>query len=194
MSTAESALGSSSGIRYDSPMPKVAVGSKNPTKINAVKRAFAKVFPDKEWRIIGVDVSSGVSNQPKSATATIRGATNRATNALKVEKADYSVGLEGGMQNIEGVWFETGWAIVQDTQGTKGIGSSIHMRVPAALISLIEEGHELGSATDEVFKRKNSKKQEGFFGLMSNGNISRTSAYADAVISALTTFLHPNLF
>ena len=193
MSTVERALGSSFGIHYDTTMSKVVVGSKNPTKINAVKRAFEKVFPDKKWTIIGVDVSSGVSNQPKTAGEAIRGATNRATNALEVEKADYGVGIEGGMQNIEGVWFETGWVVVQDIQGIKGVGSSIHMRVPAALIKLIEEGHELGSATDEVFKRKNSKKQEGFFGLMSNGNVSRTSAYADAVISALTSFLHPNL-
>jgi len=45
---------------------KVAVGSKNPVKIACVKEAFEKAFPDIAWEVEGVEVASGVADQPMS--------------------------------------------------------------------------------------------------------------------------------
>ena len=42
------------------------VGSKNPTKTNAVKDAFERVFKNKKIDIKGKGVRSGVSDQPMS--------------------------------------------------------------------------------------------------------------------------------
>ena len=55
----------------------VFIGSKNPTKINAVKKAFTCVFKKKHFSFIGVSSPSGVGDQPMSEKETKRGAKNR---------------------------------------------------------------------------------------------------------------------
>lgn len=173
---------------------RIVTGSDNPTKINAARIAFEKFFPNESIEVIGRKVDSGVSNQPKSENETITGAINRAKRALQATDADFGVGQEGGMNQIENKWFETGWCVVIDKSGLIGIGSSIHMEIPPQLLEHIKNGNELGVATDIAFNTIESGKNAGFFGLMTNGNIDRTNAYADGIISALTRFLHPKLF
>ena len=174
---------------------RVAVGSTNPTKINAARIAFEKVFPHEIIEVVSVKVASGIPDQPKGDSQTILGATNRAKRALQQTKdTDFGVGQEGGMSEINGQWVETGWCAVVDNKGVIGIGSSIRMVVPSKLLHHIKKGKELGKATDIEFKTIESGKNAGFFGLMTNGSIDRMSAYADGIISALTRFLHPDLF
>jgi inosine/xanthosine triphosphatase len=173
---------------------KIAVGSTNPVKINATKQAFQKVWPKKKWEVVGFEVSSGVADQPMSDIESIKGAINRAKGALKLGKADYGVGLEGGIQKTNGVWFDTGWIVVIDKNGTKGIGTSIRMQSPPAMMKYVKKGMELGHIDDMLFGEKNTKHKQGHFGLMSKGVLLREEAYQHGVISALVRFLHPKLF
>lgn len=173
---------------------KVAVGSTNPVKIEAVKLAFKKIWPNKKWEVIGLEIQSGVSSQPKSDQESIKGATNRAKGALKKTKADFGVGIEGGNQKIGSKWFTSGWAIVIDKYGNVGCGSSFRMQMAQKVIELIREGKELGQASDILFKTKNSKQKTGYFGLMTKGTVTRTKAYTDGIISALARFIHPDLY
>lgn len=173
---------------------KVAIGSTNPVKINATKQAFQKVWPKKKWEVIGLDVSSGVSNQPMSDLESIKGATNRAKAALKKANADFGVGLEGGIQKTNGMWFDTGWVVVIDKNGTQGIGTSIRMQSPPVMMEYVKKGMELGHIDDMLFGKKNTKHKQGHFGLMTRGVLVREEAYQHGVISALTRFLHPKLF
>ena len=64
-------------------MKKVAVGSKNPVKIEAVRLAFKTAWPRKEWAVEGVEVDSGVPDQPMSDEESICGARNRAQRSLE---------------------------------------------------------------------------------------------------------------
>ena len=73
---------------------KIIIGSKNPAKITAVKKAFS----DSEVEWIFMDIPSGVSEQPFSDDETIKGAKNRALNALKEGNGVFGIGLEGGVQ------------------------------------------------------------------------------------------------
>jgi len=173
---------------------KVAVGSQNPVKINAVTHAFKLVWPEKKLEVVGIKVSSGVSNQPMSDKESIKGATSRAKRSLKEAKADFGVGLEGGLQNIGKSWFDCGWCVVIDKKGNIGIGSSARMQTPEKIMSLIRKGKELGEANDILFKTKNSKQAEGHFGLMTKGIVTRTDAYKDSIVFALSRFIHPRLF
>ncbi len=59
----------------------IFTGSTNPVKINAVVSAASETWP--EVQVTGVDVSSGVSDQPRSDQETERGAINRAKAALE---------------------------------------------------------------------------------------------------------------
>lgn len=179
---------------------KVIVGSTNPVKIEAVRLAFARVWPQQFWEFQGISVSSGISNQPMSDEESIAGARNRARNALDVYTAletpdvAYGVGLEGGIQRIGTHYYDSGWCVVLDKHGREGIGSTIRLIVPPRMMRMIEQGMELGEVIDIVFQQQNSKQSNGHFGLMTNNAVTRPGAYADGVVSALARFLHNDLF
>lgn len=53
---------------------KVAVGSLNPVKIEGTRAAFEALWPEEQWDVEGVNVNSGVSDQPMSDGESIKGA------------------------------------------------------------------------------------------------------------------------
>lgn len=173
---------------------KIAVGSDNPVKVTAVKKAFLKVWPKKNCLVTGLVTDSGVSNQPMSDEESIKGAQNRARQALGKAKADFGVGLESGLQKIGRHWFCCGWVVVIDKYGNIGTAASVRIEMPKKIMILIDQGVELGQAADKFFERKNVKQKEGFFGLMTNNIISRTDAYIDGVVMALVRFIKTELF
>jgi len=173
---------------------KIAIGSTNPVKIEATKKAFKKVWPNKKWQVVGLEIPSGVSSQPMTDAESIKGATNRAKGALKANKADFAVGIEGGLQEFQGNWFDSGWVVIINKSGVVGIGSSIRMETPAIIIKKVKAGGEVGLIDNEIFKTKDSKKGIGHFGLMTDGAITRIDCYTQGVISALSRFIHPELF
>ena len=171
----------------------VAVGSLNPAKIEAARLAFEALWPGSVEGVRGFDVSSGVAAQPMTDAETICGARNRATRAISLGQADYGVGIEGGLEQTEGSWFNSGWAVVVDRAGREGAGSTLRMLVPLTLMNLVLAGQELGEACDVVFGRTSASRSEGFVGLMTGNAIHRAGALCDAVIAALTPFVHPAL-
>lgn len=129
-----------------------------------------------------------------SDSESIEGAINRAKGALKKAKADFSVGIEGGIQELNGRWFTSGWVAIVDKKGNISLGSSIKMQVSKKVIKLLKQGKELGEIDDELFKVKNSKQSLGHFGFMTKGALPREDAYTQAVISALARFISPEVF
>ena len=175
-------------------MKKVAVGSKNPAKLESVLLAFQSVWPEEEWEVRGYDVESGVSHQPMSDQESIFGAKQRAKRAMLMSDADFSVGIESGLQEASGIHFGCGWMVVMDKEGRRGVGASARVVIPEKMMTFVRKGKECGEATDILFGTKNSKQKNGYFGLVSNDTVTRASAYTQGVIFALATFLHPDLF
>jgi inosine/xanthosine triphosphatase len=175
-------------------MKQVTVGSINPVKIEAVRLGFFRIFPQEKWKVTGCQVDSLVKSQPLSDLEAILGARNRAKAALIKNKADYGVGVEGGLQQVGKNWFSSGWVVVIDRDGVEGIGSTARIITPPKMMDQILIGKELGEVVDHYFQTKNAKQAEGHFGLMTKGAITRTSGYRDGVIMALTRFIHPRLF
>lgn len=174
---------------------KIAVGSTNPKKSEATHMAFAKVWPDQTFEVVGVDVKSGISDQPMSDLESMKGAKQRAKLALEATPdAEYGVGLEGGMQEIDGAWYDSGWVAVIDKQGNIGLGSSARCIVPEKMMVHIRQGMELGHVDDLLFGHENSKQKSGHFGFMTNEAIPRAEGYRDGVIMALARFIVPQLF
>ena len=173
---------------------KIAVGSQNPVKIEAVRLAFEELWPEERWVVEGVNVSSGVSDQPMSDEESIQGARNRAERSIKELHADYGVGLEGGLHQIGELYFDCGWVAVVDRQGIEGIGSTAKIPTPPRMVEMIKKGMEIGVVNDLIFGTQNSKQGDGHFGLMTKNVITRRSGYRDGVVMALSRFVHPELF
>ncbi|OGG47401.1 hypothetical protein A3D66_00115 [Candidatus Kaiserbacteria bacterium RIFCSPHIGHO2_02_FULL_50_9] len=177
-------------------MKKVIVGSTNPVKIETTKVGFAFVFPDEEFVFEGVKASSRVPDQPLSDKETLQGAHNRADHARElVPGADFYVGLEGGMEDRDGELHEFAWIVVKSREGKVGKGKTGTFFPPVAFRRLIlEEGKEMGEATDIIFGDSNSKQKRGAIGHLTKGAIDRTELYRHAVIFALIPFLHEELY
>ncbi len=178
-------------------MITVAVGSKNPVKIEATRQAFTRVWPEEIFKFKPTEVRSGVGIQPRNPEESIEGATNRAKRAQEAMDSDYGVGLEGGLDWMAGGRFEEGWVVIVNRAGTVALACSVKVPVPDFMFDEIhyaDYSTELGDVMDQVFGRTNAKQEEGYFGLITQGRITRTGAYADAVVAALTRFVNKELF
>ena len=170
---------------------KIGVASRNPVKIGAVKEAFETLFPGASLEVIPVDVDSGAGDQPATDSATRRGARTRASRAQEaMPDAEYCVGLEGGIEAVDGRLLAFAWMAVQSRAGDVSEARSVTLPLPPAIKELVDEGMELGEANDRVFATVNSKQGGGAFGLLTDGRYTRESVYAQTLIIALTPFVN----
>jgi inosine/xanthosine triphosphatase len=174
-------------------MPLIVVASTNPVKIDAALRGFRRMFPDESFAVEGASAPSGVRDQPMTDAETLRGALNRATNAHRLRpQADYWVGIEGGVEAMDGVLDAFAWVIVL---GGERVGKSrtATFTLPEEVAALVRQGVELGHADDQVFGRSNSKQQNGSVGLFTGDVIDRAAYYEHAVVLALVPFRNSSL-
>lgn len=171
----------------------VVVGSTNPTKIEPVQAVFSKHFPSLE--VVGVSVSSGVSDQPMSDDEMYMGALNRAKKALKkVKNADFGVGIEGGLHEYSYGWFERSLVVIVDKKGNVGIGASGGLALPKIVIEKIQSGKTLEQAVDELFGTTKIGQGIGMFGIFTNEVVTRSSGVQHGVAFALARFLHNDIY
>lgn len=173
---------------------KIIIASKNPVKINAALKGFRKMFPQEIFVVEGLPILSGVSEQPMSDKETLQGAVNRAENlSRELPRADFWVGLEGGVEEIDGEMRSFAWAVVKSRQKL-GKGRTATMILPKKIAELIKQGKELGEADDIVFKKENSKLSSGAVGILTDEIIDRTEFYWPAVALALIPFKNPKIY
>ncbi len=175
--------------RYTDSM-KVAVGTKNPAKLRAIHAALVTVFKQQHVEIIGIEVSSGVADQPMNDSESMQGAFTRANNALReVKGADLGIGLEGGLQQIDDVWFAGNIACAITKQLQVGYGISQKVSVPKEIIIEIEKGKDLSEATHAITGIADIGKKQGLLGYVTDNLITRESASEQAIIAAITSVL-----
>jgi len=104
---------------------KIAVGTTSVQKIKYLKDVLkelkinAKLFP--------IQVSSGVSDQPKTSEETRKGSNNRASGAFKkIKKVDFAIGTEIGYHKDKNNQYEMFcWVTIIDKYGYQ-ISSQSH--------------------------------------------------------------------
>lgn len=174
-------------------MIRIVVASKNPVKLDAVKEGLAAFIPE-ELEIIGVSVESGVSDQPMSDAETLNGAVNRVNAALEqFPSHDYYVGLEGGVEQTISGLMAFAWMVISNGEKI-GKARTASFFLPPEVAKLVHGGMELGHADDVVFRKNNSKQQNGAIGLLTADVITRHSLYVPAVQMAFIPFLNPGLY
>jgi len=171
---------------------RAAVGSRNPAKIEAVRRALARLAPG--CALEALDVPSGIPDQPVGDHATRQGARNRARAALAATGADLAFGLEGGVEPEPPVVWLVSWVAVVTRDGRSGDASGLRMPLPSAVAGRLAAGDELGTIIDGLFAVTASKQQSGAVGLLTEGFVSRTDAFADLVAMACAPLLRPDLY
>jgi inosine/xanthosine triphosphatase len=172
---------------------RVVVGSENPNKLASTRLAFEKVFAGQEIDVIGQTTDSGVSDQPMSIPETIEGAINRAKNASS-EKADFSVGIEGGLSlhDIKGeeICLEISFVCVNDCKTGKYEISSAHgFRIFPNVLGHIRAGKNLSDAMESEYGIKEIGKNSGVVGWLTDDEISRQTSARDGVLLALSALL-----
>lgn len=173
---------------------RVVVASTNPVKIEAVRLGFVTWLTEDEIIVTGVDVPSGISNQPMTDSETYLGASNRVNSAMQaLPDADFWVGIEGGVEELPDGMAAYAWIIVRSKTRT-GVARSAAFFLPKAVSELVRQGIELGEADDFVFSRINSKRANGAIGLLTDDRVTRTHLYSHAVLLALAPVLNSDLY
>ena len=174
------------------PFRTAAVGSTNPAKVEAVRRSLARLSQDCELE--AVDVSSGVGVMPLGQAETRKGALGRARAALERTAAEVAFGLEGGaILDGDRAWL-TAHVVAVTRDGRIGEAAWGRMLLPRVAAERLRAGEELGDIIDDLFDAKESKRQTGAIGLLTEGAVSRTDAFADLVAMACAPFLRPDLY
>jgi inosine/xanthosine triphosphatase len=168
----------------------IAVGSTNPAKTTAVRAVCERAFPG--CTVIGVDVPSGVPEQPIGSDETSTGARNRARAALgAVEGARMGMGLEGGV-DPDGSLINC--VAVVEAGGRENQTWGVRFPLPPSVVARVLRGEELGPVMDEVSGRTESKKHLGAVGILTNGIYTRAEMWQGPLACVLMPFLHPELY
>ena len=200
----------------------VRVGSTNAPKIEAVRAALARlVGPEAApvLRVEGVDVASGVAEQPVGFAEIARGARNRARAAAASGDCDIACGIEDGLVEIDGVGpeassgpeiFNVGCAVVTDgTRESLGLSSGFAYPPGCAAPALTQRA-AIGDLFDDLWRRytgeeiRTAESAEpgcvpsgrgiGNIGKLTLGALPRSEYASHAVVCALIRFLHPTLY
>ncbi|MHA6247962.1 inosine/xanthosine triphosphatase [Pontibacter sp. CAU 1760] len=173
---------------------KVVVASLNPVKVQAALEGIQQMFPSYTWEAHPVAVPSEVADQPMTDAETLRGAENRVKNAKEANpSADLWVGIEGGVAPMEAGLAAFAWVVVRSAE-LVGKARSGTFFLPKAVAELVEQGIELGTADDMVFRKQNSKQASGAIGLLTDNSLDRKALYAHSVILALVPFKNESLY
>jgi inosine/xanthosine triphosphatase len=170
----------------------VAVGSLNPTKVNAVSSALARAEIAAEVR--GVAVPSGVSTMPTGHAEVAKGAIERAHAARAALDAGWGIGLEGGVTfDARGdAWLFSVAAIITSERESLARGGELLLPPPVA--ARLRAGAELGPLMDELLGTTNIKQGVGAIGYLTRGLITREAAFHDVFCRALAPLLHVDLY
>jgi len=180
-------------------MVRVLIGTKNPSKIKGVRKAFEKMFKTK----VAIDympVITAVHPQPIGLKNVLRGAIERAVRVKEKakEKYHYYVGIEAGIVPIP--WTSTGYmdfqvAAIVDNKDTLSLGFGPGFEFPREVVEYVVRG--LGEAEDVMEKISGIERigdKMGAIGFLTQNVITRDLLSELAVIMALIPRLNIELY
>lgn len=159
---------------------RVAVGSTNRVKIEAVRTVMEKIFGN--VIIIPINVKSGVPEQPKESE-TRTGAVNRAVSALGDN--DLSVGIEAGVFHTEDGLYDFQYCAVLDKEGKMTVGVGPGFRYPDEIAALVSDGMTVSEAVHKLYGDSDIGKKQGAVGLLSRGLLDRKTLTEQSVTAAM---------
>ena len=176
----------------------VAVGSRNPSKVKAVEEVFKRFFH--EVTVKSVPVRLSVSPQPISLMETIKGAVERAYQAiLKIKDSKYGVGIEAGLMHVPYTvsgFFDFQLCAIVDKDLRFTIGSSSAFEFPPEVIDKVlrREVSESETVFEEITGISGIGDKMGAVGFLTKGLVERRKLSEQAVTSALIPRINQTLY
>jgi len=171
----------------------VASGTKNPSKIEGIRKAFAKYFADVELRV--VDSSPVARAQPKGLEEMTEGAVARAKYALAKAGGDFGVGVEAGIFTVGGLYFDNQQAAIVDPSGKVSLGHSAGYMLPHdAMEKLFAEGKELERWAEALSGIPEVGDKGGLINHLTKGRMTRADLTEQCVTTALIPWLHRDVY
>lgn len=171
----------------------IKVGSKNPTKLQAVRNSVDNHTLFINAVVEGVEVNVEEFGHPKSLEDTIKGAKERAYESFK--DCDYSFGIESGMfpsKDAKSGYFETTMCAIYDGKDYH-LGVSPSFEWPIEMIDLILSGKDGSQAFKEIGLTQHEKigVAEGGISILTHGKINRVKLNELAITMALIHLENP---
>lgn len=114
------------------------------------------------------------------------GARQRVMAARQVRpEADFWVGVEAGIEDD----MTFAWIVIEHEQ-IRGESRSASLMLPEQILKGVREGRELGDEMAFLTKIDNIKQKGGAIGYFTDGLLSRTSVYQQAIVLALVPVTH----
>ncbi|MCS7111001.1 MAG: inosine/xanthosine triphosphatase [Ignisphaera sp.] len=173
----------------------ICVGSKNPSKLRGVERAFSTLYGG--VHVHDYSVEADLPPQPFGLNTTMDCAKIRALRALERNAVcTYGVGVEAGLFEIDGVFYDIQVAYVVDVNGRGSYGFSPAFRVPNRFVELIKKGvyRELEDAVNEFYGTRGIGDAGGFIKLLSRCVVLREDLVYYAVLMALIPFINADVY
>lgn len=173
---------------------RLAVGTGNDVKVQAAKHAFGRFTPTVE--ATGVDVDSGVPEQPYDEEGP-RGALRRAHRALaEVDEAGLGVGIEAAIvtKSPSGQREDVQFCAIVDGQGRVTTGAGPGFAYPPRVLADLDEGRTVGEAFHDLTGREDVGSQEGAIGVLTRGGATREELTEWAVLAAIVPRLRPEWY
>ncbi len=168
---------------------KVTVGSTNPAKVEAVREILQDYPYLMDAEIVGVEVSSGVPDQPTSFEEVTGGAVNRAKEAFI--DCDYSIGLEAGfvcVPNAKSGYMNVSACAIHDGTDTHlGLSSAFETPDREIMRLVVEDGLNFAEAANRTGLDSDPElgKKSGVIGALTGGKINRKEYVQQSLQMAL---------
>ncbi|RSK25339.1 DUF84 family protein [Bhargavaea beijingensis] len=159
---------------------KIVVGSSNLAKIGAVKNAFESLGIQAD--VTGAGTESGVAAQPFGDEETLTGARNRAIAALKTGPHDLSIGLEGGVKELDGRLYICNWGALALPDRTVFTAGGAQIPLPDEVAVLVRGGKELGPVMEALTSKEDIRQTGGAVGVFTDGTVSRSAMFSQIVL------------
>lgn len=166
----------------------IGIGSKNPTKVNALQNQLNIFF--KTATLLSKDVDSGVSEQPLSLLETQQGAINRARNVLNELNTDLGIGLEGGVYFLNDHPYLCNWGALITQEGSIYTASGASIPLPKTFKNPLFNQVELSELIDDYTKKKNVRHKEGTIGIFTSGVISRQQMFEHVIALVIGQYIY----
>jgi len=174
---------------------KVCVGSKNPSKLRGVDKAFKALVGE---IIIESYPIKGLEDQPIGLKSIMDSAKYRARKIMEINaECDFYIGVEAGLLEVKELgYFDIHVACIIDKNNHEYYGFSPAFNVPKKFVEKILSGEfrELEEIVDFYYGTRDIGEKGGFISLLTKGVIDREELVYYSVITALIPIINSQLY